>query len=132
VALNITNLYFLLSILIKSLLTLLLYRHYVAVLINHHSILTVGYLDLSKLCPPGVDVSKYKLVLLLNILVLTSKYPRLSLSFELVQSRITHYGYSMYNIMHEIATFLTNVNEIRSEHKNPQYRLRTSSLKTKK
>ena len=64
---------------------------------------------------------------------LTSKYPRLSLSFELVQSRITHYGFTMYNIMQEIAIFLeTNVKEIRSEHKNPQYRVRTNSLKTNK
>ena len=64
---------------------------------------------------------------------LISNYPRLSLSFELVQSRITRYGFSMYNIMQEIAIFLeTNVNEIRSERKNPQYRLRTSSLKTNK
>ena len=62
---------------------------------------------------------------------LSSKYPRISLSFELVQSRITHYGYSMFDLMNQIAIFLgINVNEIRSERKNPQYRLRTSSLKT--
>lgn len=64
---------------------------------------------------------------------LSSKYPRLSLSFELVQSRITRFGFPMFTIMHEIALFLeTNVNEIRSERKNPQYRLRTNSLKTNK
>lgn len=65
---------------------------------------------------------------------LISKYPRLSLSFELVPAkagRITRYGFSIYDIMKEIASFLeTRVNEIRSERKNPQYRLRTSSLKT--
>ena len=64
---------------------------------------------------------------------LSSKYPRISLSFELVQSRITHYGYSMFDLMNQIAIFLgVNVNEIRSDRKNPQYRLRTSSLKTNK
>ena len=64
---------------------------------------------------------------------LSSKYSRISLSFELVQSRITHYGYSMFDLMNQIAIFLgVNVNEIRSERKNPQYRLRTSSLKTNK
>ena len=62
---------------------------------------------------------------------LSSKYPRLSLSFELVQSRVTRYGFTMFTIMEEIAIFLkTNVKEIRSDRKNPQYRLRTSSLKT--
>lgn len=62
---------------------------------------------------------------------LYSKYPRISLSFELVQSRITLYGYSMFDLMNQIAIFLgVNVNEIRSERQNPQYRLRTSSLKT--
>lgn len=62
---------------------------------------------------------------------LTSKYPRLSLSFELVQSRITHYGFSMEDILQHIAIFLrVNLNEIRSDRKNPQYRLRTSSLRT--
>lgn len=64
---------------------------------------------------------------------LTSKYPRLSLSFELVQSRITHYGFSIFDVIENIAVYLeTNVKEIRSDRKNPQYRLRTSSLKTNK
>ena len=64
---------------------------------------------------------------------LTSKYPRLSLSFELVQSRITHYGFTIFNVIEDIAVYLeTNVNEIRSDRKNPQYRLRTTSLKTNK
>ncbi|CBQ72559.1 probable intron-encoded endonuclease aI4, partial (mitochondrion) [Sporisorium reilianum SRZ2] len=67
---------------------------------------------------------------------LTSKYPRLSLSFELVQSRITRYGTrqrTMFNVIEDIAVYLeTNVKEIRSDRKNPQYRLRTTSLKTNK
>jgi hypothetical protein len=62
---------------------------------------------------------------------LNSKVPRLSLSFELVQTRITRYNYSTFYLMNQIAVFLgINVNEIRSEHKHPQYRIRTSSLKT--
>jgi len=62
---------------------------------------------------------------------LTSKIPRISLSFELTQSRVTHYGYSIYDLMNQIACFLElRVNEIRSDRKYPQYRLRTSSLKT--
>ena len=62
---------------------------------------------------------------------LRSKYSRISLSFELVQSRITRYGYSMFDVMNQISVFLgVNVNEIRSDRKHPQYRLRTSSLKT--
>jgi len=60
-----------------------------------------------------------------------TKVPRISLSFELVQSRSTHYGYSMFDLMNQIAVFLgVNLNEIRSDRKHPQYRLRTSSLKT--
>jgi hypothetical protein len=60
-----------------------------------------------------------------------TKVPRISLSFELVQSRTTHYGYSMFNLMNQIAVFLgVNLNEIRSDRKHPQYRLRTNSLKT--
>jgi hypothetical protein len=60
-----------------------------------------------------------------------TKVPRISLSFELVQSRITHYGYNMFDLMNQIASFLdVNLNEIRSERKHPQYRVRTSSLKT--
>jgi hypothetical protein len=62
---------------------------------------------------------------------INTKVPRISLSFELVQSRITHYGYNMFDLMNKIAVFLgVNLNEIRSERKNPQYRIRTSSIKT--
>jgi hypothetical protein len=62
---------------------------------------------------------------------INTKVPRISLSFELVQSRITHYGYSTFHLMNQIAVFLgVNLNEIRSDRKHPQYRIRTSSLKT--
>lgn len=66
---------------------------------------------------------------------LTSKIPRFSISFELVQSRLTHFhlcgGKSTYDLMSNIACFLeVNVNEIRSDRKYPQYRVRTSSIKT--
>jgi hypothetical protein len=62
---------------------------------------------------------------------LNSKIPRISLSFELVQNRLTHYGYSTFDLMNQIAVFLgVNLNEIRNDRKYPQYRLRTSSLKT--
>lgn len=64
---------------------------------------------------------------------LNSKYPRISLSFELVQSRVTRYGYSIKQIIQHIAIFLEiSVSEIRSEQKNPQYRLRTGSLRANK
>lgn len=60
-----------------------------------------------------------------------SKYPRISLSFELTQSRMTGYGFSIEGIMQHIASFLEiNLEDIRSERKYPQYRLRTSSLRT--
>lgn len=56
---------------------------------------------------------------------------RLQLSFELSQMRVTKYGYSMLELMLSIAQFLNvNVNEIRSDRKHPQYRIRTSSIKT--
>nr|BBG67062.1 hypothetical protein [Stropharia rugosoannulata] len=62
---------------------------------------------------------------------LDSKVKRLQLSFELSQARVTRYGYSMYELMQSIAQFLNvNVNDIRSERKHPQYRIRTSTLKT--
>ena len=62
---------------------------------------------------------------------LDSKIKRLQLSFELSQVRVTKYGYSMNDLMLSIAQFLNvNVNEIRSDRKHPQYRIRTSSIKT--
>jgi hypothetical protein len=39
----------------------------------------------------------------------------------------------MFDLMNQIAVFIgvnKNLNEIRSDRQNPQYRLRTSSLKT--
>jgi len=60
-----------------------------------------------------------------------AKNSRISLSFELSQSRTTRYGYDTIDIMQQIANFLTiNVNLIREDRKYPQYRIRTSSLKT--
>jgi hypothetical protein len=62
---------------------------------------------------------------------LNFKVKRLQLSFELSQARVTKYGYSMYELMLSIAQFLNvNVNEIRSDRKHPQYRIRTSTIKT--
>jgi len=62
---------------------------------------------------------------------INSNNPRISLSFELVQSQMTRYGYNTYSLMEEIANFLeTSVKEIRSDSKYPQYRLRTYSIKT--
>ena len=62
---------------------------------------------------------------------LDSKIKRLQLSFELSQVRVTKYGYSMNDLMLSIAQFLNvNVNEIRSDRKHPQYRIRTSTIKT--
>jgi hypothetical protein len=62
---------------------------------------------------------------------LTSKYPRIALSFELSQSQITHYSFSMLSIITLIADFIkVKVNEVRLNSKYPQYRVRTSSLRT--
>ena len=62
---------------------------------------------------------------------LTSKQPRLGLSFELSQSRISRHGYSTLGVMEMIASFLEiKVNLIREERKHPQYRVRTSSVYT--
>lgn len=60
-----------------------------------------------------------------------SKIKRIMVSFELTQSRITKYGNSNFPIMSTIAQFLNvNVNEIRNHRKYPQFRVRTSSIKT--
>lgn len=60
-----------------------------------------------------------------------SSQKRVILSMEISQARITRYGYSNYNVIKMIADFLlVNVNETRSERKNPQYRVRTHSVKT--
>lgn len=62
---------------------------------------------------------------------LKSKAKRLSLSLELSQMRVTKYGYSMLELMSSIAQFLNvKVNPIRSDTKHPQYRIRTSTIKT--
>uniref|UniRef100_UPI00226C9956 LAGLIDADG endonuclease n=1 Tax=Cutaneotrichosporon cutaneum TaxID=5554 RepID=UPI00226C9956 len=62
---------------------------------------------------------------------LRSKYPRLSLSFELTQNQVTHYGFSTLPIMTLIAELIgTSVKELRKDTKYPQYRVRTTSLRT--
>nr|YP_009517249.1 LAGLIDADG homing endonuclease [Tephrocybe rancida]AYE93172.1 LAGLIDADG homing endonuclease [Tephrocybe rancida] len=62
---------------------------------------------------------------------LTSKQRRLGISFELSQARITQQGYSTLEVMEMIASFLKiSVNNIRGERKHPQYRIRTSSLRS--
>lgn len=62
---------------------------------------------------------------------LTSKYPRIALYFELSQSQIMHYGFSMLPLMTLISNFMSvNVGEVRPNSKYPQYRVRTTSLKT--
>ena len=59
------------------------------------------------------------------------KYNRVSVSFEISQSSINHYEYSMYDVMKSIADFFeTDVKEI--IHKSPTYRVRTTSMKTNK
>lgn len=62
---------------------------------------------------------------------LKSSQKRVILSIEISQARITRYGCSNYDLMKMIADFLqVSVNETRSERKNPQYRVRTHSVKT--
>jgi Cytochrome C and Quinol oxidase polypeptide I/LAGLIDADG endonuclease len=62
---------------------------------------------------------------------LTTKQPRLGLSFELSQSRSSRHGYSTLGVMEMIASFLgIKINFIREERKHPQYRVRTSSVST--
>jgi hypothetical protein len=62
---------------------------------------------------------------------LTTKQPRLGLSFELSQARISRHGYSTLGVMEMIASFLgVKVNLIREERKHPQYRVRTTSVST--
>lgn len=61
------------------------------------------------------------------------KYKRVSLSIEISQARTTKYGYSTYNLIKIIGDFLgVQVNETRSSHKNPQFRVRTHSLQSNK
>jgi LAGLIDADG endonuclease len=62
---------------------------------------------------------------------LDSKQLRLGISFELTQSRMTSYGDSTLHLMQEIANFLgVQVNATREDRKYPQYRMRTSTVKT--
>ena len=68
---------------------------------------------------------------------LTSKQPRLGLSFEISQARTSKYGTAGRNstlgVMKMIASFLgVSVNDIREDRKYPQYRVRTSAISTNK
>lgn len=59
-----------------------------------------------------------------------SRYTKLECKLELSQRQKDHNGRSNLNFLEEIANlFLTNVKSTRMETKNPQYRLRTTSLK---
>lgn len=60
---------------------------------------------------------------------LQSTQKRLGVSFELSQSRFNHEGLSKHSFMDQIAQFLkVNVNQIRTDRKHPQYRIRTSTI----
>lgn len=60
---------------------------------------------------------------------LTSRYPRLALSFELTQAQNNHDGLPNLSFMTIIAQFLgVSVNPIRGDRKYPQYRIRTSTI----
>lgn len=61
---------------------------------------------------------------------LNSKYIKLECKMELSQRQIDQNGRSNQQFLNEIATFLlTTVKSIRMESKNPQFRIRTTSLK---
>lgn len=61
---------------------------------------------------------------------LNSKYPRLACSLEITQARTAKNGDDMFPILKNIADlFYVNVNPIREDRKNPQYRIRTSTIK---
>lgn len=56
---------------------------------------------------------------------------RVAMSWELTQARTTKFGYSNYDLILNIANFLgVSVNPIRSDRFNPQYRVRTSTVKS--
>jgi hypothetical protein len=59
---------------------------------------------------------------------LTSKYPRIANSFELTQSAENNYNSSNEKIMTIIADFLSSSVEQRFDRKNPELRVRGSSL----
>lgn len=62
---------------------------------------------------------------------ISSKYPRIAISFEITQSKITKYNYNTYYIMYIIAEFLeSKVEKIRCNTNYPQYRVRTKSINT--
>jgi folate-dependent tRNA-U54 methylase TrmFO/GidA len=58
------------------------------------------------------------------------KYNKLECKLELVQAQKDHNGRDNLYFLEEIATiFLTHVKSIRMDSNNPQYRIRTTSLK---
>ncbi len=60
---------------------------------------------------------------------LESKYTRLGCSLEITQARLAKNGDDMFSSLKFIADlFNVNINPIRSDHKNPQYRIRTSTI----
>lgn len=58
------------------------------------------------------------------------KYPKIKCRFELTQRQVDHNKYNNYYFLKEIADLLiTNVKSIRLTRSNPEYRVRTTSLK---
>jgi hypothetical protein len=62
---------------------------------------------------------------------MTGKYPKIECKFELSQSQKDHLGNSNETILVNIANFChVSIKNIRENSSHPQYRLRTTSLKT--
>jgi hypothetical protein len=62
---------------------------------------------------------------------LSSKYPKIECKFELSQRQKDHLGFDNKLFLLEIAKFLgTSLKNIRENTENPQYRLRTTNLKS--
>ncbi len=61
---------------------------------------------------------------------LKSKYPRIKCKFELSQHVSNHIGYNYFSCLNFIAKYLnTEVEKTKINSKNPQYRVRTTSIK---
>ena len=64
---------------------------------------------------------------------LTGKYPKIECKFELSQSQINYLGFDNKLFLENIANLLnSSVKNIRENTLNPQYRLRTTNLKSNK
>jgi hypothetical protein len=62
---------------------------------------------------------------------LTGKYPKIECKFELSQRQKDHLGYSNELFLKNISEILnTSLKSIRENTPNPQYRLRTTKLKS--